>query len=31
VLAYRRQRILRQWAQVDLVDTPFVVMPSRLE
>jgi glycosyl transferase family 25 len=31
VLSYRRQRILRQWARVDLVSTPFVEMPSRLE
>lgn len=29
-LSYRRQRILRQWARVELVDTPFVEMPSRL-
>jgi glycosyl transferase family 25 len=31
VLSYRRQRILRQWAQVELVETPFVEMPSRLD
>jgi glycosyl transferase family 25 len=30
-LSYRRQRILRQWSRVELVDTPFVEMPSRLD
>ncbi len=30
-LSRRRQRILRQWSRVELVDTPFVEMPSRLE
>jgi glycosyl transferase, family 25 len=31
VLSYRRQRVLRQWAQVEFVETPFVEMPSRLD
>lgn len=31
VLCYRRQRILRQWAQVEFVEAPFVEMPSRLD
>ena len=31
VLSYRRQRILRRWGRTELVDTPFVQMPSRLE
>lgn len=30
-LVYRRQRILRRWAQLEFVDTPFVESPSRLE
>lgn len=30
-LSYRRQRILRQWARVELVRTPFIEMPSRLD
>lgn len=30
-LAYRRQRIYRQWGQSELVDIPFVEKPSRLE
>jgi glycosyl transferase, family 25 len=31
VLSHRRQRIFRQWAQVEITDAPFVEMPSRLE
>jgi glycosyl transferase, family 25 len=31
VLAYRRQRIYRQWSQSVFVDMPFVEKPSRLE
>jgi glycosyl transferase family 25 len=31
VLSYRRQRILRRWARVELVKAPFVEMPSRLD
>ena len=31
VLSYRRQRIFRQWSRMELVDTPFVEMPSRLD
>jgi glycosyl transferase, family 25 len=31
LLVYRRQRILRRWAQMEFVDTPFVESPSRLE
>jgi glycosyl transferase, family 25 len=31
VLSYRRQRIYRQWSRMELVDAPFVEMPSRLE
>jgi glycosyl transferase, family 25 len=31
VLSWRRQRIYRQWARTELVSTPFVEMPSRLE
>lgn len=27
---HRRQRILRQWGRVEMVDTPFVEKPSRL-
>ena len=30
-LAYRRQRIYRQWGRSELVDTPFVEKPSRLD
>ena len=30
-LRYRRQRIFRQWSQSELVDTPFIEKPSRLE
>lgn len=30
-LSHRRQRILRQWAQVEFVEAPFVEMPSRLD
>ena len=30
-LCYRRQRILRQWSRSELVSTPFVEKPSRLE
>ncbi len=30
ILAYRRQRILRQWGRVEVVEMPFVEMPSRL-
>jgi glycosyl transferase, family 25 len=31
ILSYRRQRILRQWGRMELVDVPFVEMPSRLD
>jgi glycosyl transferase, family 25 len=31
ILSRRRQRIYRQWAQTELVSTPFIEMPSRLE
>jgi glycosyl transferase family 25 len=31
VIAYRRQRILRKWSRVEIVDKPFVAKPSRLE
>ena len=31
LLAYRRQRIYRQWSQFELVEDPFVEKPSRLE
>ncbi len=31
ILTRRRQRIYRQWARTELVSTPFVEMPSRLE
>jgi len=31
MLSRRRQRIYRQWAQTELVSTPFIEMPSRLE
>jgi glycosyl transferase, family 25 len=30
-LAYRRQRIYRQWGRSELVDIPFVEKPSRLD
>jgi glycosyl transferase family 25 len=30
-LRYRRQRIFRQWTRSELVDTPFIEKPSRLE
>ena len=30
-ILYRRQRILRQWSRSEIVDMPFVEMPSRLE
>jgi glycosyl transferase, family 25 len=30
-LAYRRQRIYRQWSRTELVQEPFVERPSRLE
>lgn len=30
-LAYRRQRIHRQWSRIELVNKPFVEKPSRLE
>jgi glycosyl transferase, family 25 len=30
-LSYRRQRIYRQWSQIELVDEPFTEKPSRLE
>ena len=30
-LAYRRQRIYRQWGRSELVDIPFIEKPSRLE
>jgi glycosyl transferase family 25 len=30
-LGYRRQRIYRQWSRSELVDTPFIEKPSRLE
>jgi glycosyl transferase, family 25 len=30
-LVYRRHRILRQWSRAELVDTPFVEKPSRLD
>jgi hypothetical protein len=30
-LTHRRQRILRQWSQSELVDMPFIEKPSRLE
>jgi glycosyl transferase family 25 len=30
-LRYRRQRIFRQWGRSELVDTPFIEKPSRLE
>jgi hypothetical protein len=31
VLAYRRQRIYRRWGRAEVVDRPFVEMPSRLD
>jgi glycosyl transferase family 25 len=31
LLTYRRQRIYRRWGRVDLVNTPFVEKPSRLD
>lgn len=31
MLSRRRQRIYRQWARTELVSTPFIEMPSRLE
>jgi glycosyl transferase, family 25 len=31
VLSRRRQRIYQQWARTELVSTPFIEMPSRLE
>lgn len=30
-LRYRRQRIFRQWSRSELVNTPFIEKPSRLE
>lgn len=30
-LSYRRQRIFQEWSRVEIVDAPFVEMPSRLE
>jgi hypothetical protein len=30
VILHRRQRILRQWGQSEVVDMPFVEKPSRL-
>jgi glycosyl transferase, family 25 len=30
-LCYRRQRIYRQWGRSELVDSPFIEKPSRLE
>lgn len=30
-LVYRRRRILRDWSRSELVDTPFIDKPSRLE
>jgi glycosyl transferase family 25 len=30
VLGYRRKRIFRQWGRAELVDVPFLEMPSRL-
>lgn len=30
-LNYRRRRILDRWGRVELVDAPFIEMPSRLE
>ena len=30
-LSYRRQRIFRQWGRLELVDTPFLEKPSRLD
>jgi glycosyl transferase, family 25 len=31
ILAYRRQRIYRQWSQFELVEAPFIEKPSRLD
>ena len=31
VILHRRQRILRQWGRSEIVDTPFVEKPSRLD
>jgi len=31
ILVYRRQRIYRQWSQWEMVDTPFIEKPSRLD
>lgn len=30
-LVYRRQRILRDWSRSEIVDTPFIAKPSRLD
>ncbi len=30
-IAYRRERIFRQWTRTELVDQPFIEKPSRLE
>lgn len=31
MISYRRQRISRQWTQSEMVDTPFIEKPSRLD
>lgn len=31
VILHRRQRILRRWGRAEIVDTPFVLKPSRLD
>lgn len=31
VLSYRRQRIYRQWRRTEIIDVPFVQMPSRMD